>query len=142
MVAPLAGRWTDISGASTVLMTGCVLMALWAFPIFGLIHRFGIPGVFCAIIGGQIIVSIIFSPLAAYFRQLFPPEIRYTASSIGFQGATIVGAAGPLIAQVLQNAANGATWPISLYLIAIALIAATCVFLMRSTGGLCDNSSS
>lgn len=131
IVAPLAGRWTDLAGASTVLLTGCALMALWSFPIFSLIHHFGIVGVFCAIIGGQIIISIIFSPLAAYFRELFAPEIRYTASSIGFQAATILGAASPLIAQLLQNAAHGATWPISLYFVAIALVAGACVLAVR-----------
>ncbi len=131
VVAPIAGRWTDVAGASTVLLTGCALMALWAFPIFILIHNFGIPGVFCAIIGGQIIISIIFSPLAAYFRELFAPEIRYTASSIGFQVATILGAASPLLAQLLQNAAHGATWPISLYFVALALVAGVCVLTVR-----------
>lgn len=132
IVAPIAGRWTDIAGASVVLLTGCALMALWSFPIFALIHRFGIAGVFCAIIGGQIIISIIFSPLAAYFRELFAAEIRYTASSIGFQVATILGASSPLIAQALQNGAHGATWPISLYFVAIAFTAAACVLAMRS----------
>ena len=131
IVAPVAGRWTDVAGASTVLLTGCVLMILWAFPIFSLIHHFGIVGVFCAIIGGQIIISIIFSPLAAYFRELFDPEIRYTASSIGFQAATILGAASPVIAQLLQNAADGATWPISLYFVAIAIVAGACVLAVR-----------
>ncbi|MGH7736912.1 MAG: MFS transporter [Candidatus Tyrphobacter sp.] len=131
IVTPLVGRWCDLSGTTVALFTACAMMALWAFPMFFVMHRFGVAGVFCAIVVGQIITSMIFSPLVAYFRELFEPEIRYTASSLGFQIATILGASSPLIAQSLQNASAGATWPISTYMVIVAAIAAISVLAMH-----------
>lgn len=131
IVAPLAGRLSDRFGTTSVLLVASFLMVLWAFPMFLAIKVFAVAGVFVAIIVGQVIVSLIFSPMAAFFRELFAPEIRYSGSSIGFQVATIVGALSPMIAEALQKATGGATWPISTYVAAIGLVAFGCVFLVR-----------
>jgi MHS family shikimate/dehydroshikimate transporter-like MFS transporter len=59
------------------------------------------------------------------YSELFPARLRYSGASLGFQiGAALSGGLTPIIAASLM-AWSGATWPISVYLIACACITLT-----------------
>jgi MHS family shikimate/dehydroshikimate transporter-like MFS transporter len=72
---------------------------------------------------GSIITGFIFAQQATMFAELYEPQVRYSAVSIGFQVATVIGGGfGPLIAQALQQGAGGSTVPVSAYLVLVAVI--------------------
>jgi MHS family shikimate/dehydroshikimate transporter-like MFS transporter len=63
-----------------------------------------------------------FGPQAAFMPELFGTRLRYSGASLGCQvAAAISGGFAPMIATGLLAWA-GATWPIVLYLIALAAI--------------------
>ena len=59
---------------------------------------------------------------APWCSELFAARLRYSGASLGFQiGAAIAGLT-PLAAATLMASTDGATWPISVYLMVIAAI--------------------
>jgi MFS transporter, MHS family, shikimate and dehydroshikimate transport protein len=63
-----------------------------------------------------------FAPQAAFLPELFGTRTRYSGASLGCQvSAAISGGLAPIIATSLLGW-SGRTWPISLYLVGLALI--------------------
>jgi MHS family shikimate/dehydroshikimate transporter-like MFS transporter len=71
----------------------------------------------------------------AFFAEAFETGVRYTGISLGFQLANIIGGLTPLIATALVAGAGGASWPISLFLMAGALVTVGCVIAMPESVG-------
>jgi MHS family shikimate/dehydroshikimate transporter-like MFS transporter len=66
--------------------------------------------------------------------ELFGTNVRYSGVSVGFQiGAAIFGGITPLIAVISVNYFGGATWPISIYLMVLALVSLIAVASTRET---------
>ncbi len=64
-----------------------------------------------------------FSVGAPWYSELFAARLRYSGASLGFQiGAAISGGLTPFAAATFMAWTGGATWPISAYLIVLALI--------------------
>jgi MFS transporter, MHS family, shikimate and dehydroshikimate transport protein len=61
---------------------------------------------------------------APWYSELFTARLRYSCgASLGFQiGAAISGGLTPFAAATFMAWTGGATWPISVYLIILALI--------------------
>jgi MHS family shikimate/dehydroshikimate transporter-like MFS transporter len=75
-----------------------------------------------AITFGQMVMFGIGAP---WYSELFSARLRYSGASLGFQvGAAISGGLTPLIAASLMAWSGGATWPVSLLLIACAAVTA------------------
>jgi MHS family shikimate/dehydroshikimate transporter-like MFS transporter len=65
--------------------------------------------------------------------ELFGTRVRYTGASIGCQvSAAVSGGFAPIVATALLAWA-GATWPVSVYMIALGLIAAVAVVVAKET---------
>ena len=65
---------------------------------------------------------MMFGPQAAYLPELFGTETRYSGASLGCQvSAALSGGFAPIVATALLGWA-GATWPVSLLMIALAVI--------------------
>jgi len=70
---------------------------------------------------------------ASWMPELFGTRVRYTGASLGCQvSAAISGGFSPIVATALL-AWTGATWPVSLYMIALGLVAAWAVIAARET---------
>ena len=83
--------------------------------------------------GGRFLAT---TNVAAYMPELFGTRTRYSGASLGCQvSAALSGGFAPLIAAGLLAWA-GATWPISLYLIALAAITLAAVLASRETANL------
>ncbi|CAK8742488.1 hypothetical protein SODG_005777 [Sodalis praecaptivus] len=69
---------------------------------------------------------------AAMLSEAFPPHMRYTgmASSRELAGA-IAGGTLPFIAVALQSSAGGEWWPIAVYAISLAILAALGALLLK-----------
>jgi MHS family shikimate/dehydroshikimate transporter-like MFS transporter len=123
---PLFGWMSDKLGRKTMFYASCLFSALFAFPLFWLLDTreptIVILTIVVAISFGQMVMFGIGAP---WYSELFTARLRYTGASLGFQvGAALSGGLSPLIAASLMTWAGGATWPVSLFLIACALITA------------------
>lgn len=136
ITTPLAGALGDRIGQKRVVSIGLVGLALWAFPMFLLIGTETVGGLFLAVGVGGVLVGWLFSGQATLFASFFSPEVRYSGMSLGFQIGTVIGGGfGPLIAQALTTAAGGSTWPVSLYMVLVAVAAFVATQLVKAGYG-------
>ncbi len=131
---PIAGALGDRIGQRKVVMIGLVGLALWAFPMFALINTASVPALFLASGVGGVLVGWIFSTQATLFAGYFPTKVRYSGMSLGFQLGTVVGGGfSPIIAQGLAGASGG-TWPVSIYIVIVAVAAFIAVAVVKAHG--------
>jgi MFS transporter, MHS family, shikimate and dehydroshikimate transport protein len=65
---------------------------------------------------------------------MFPSNLRYSGASLGYQlAAPIGGGLVPVAAAAVVGMTSGATWPVSLLMIAIALATIVAVFYAKET---------
>jgi metabolite-proton symporter len=118
----LSGWISDKVGRRLPFMIGAALSGAWAFAFFPLLETGAPAAVFLAILLDLGFLSLMYGPQAALFAELFPPEVRYSGASIGYQlGAVVGGGFAPIIATALF-AHYGSTFPIALYLAAVCAI--------------------
>lgn len=123
----LAGAISDRVGRKKVYTTGTILAMIFVIPYFELLKSgnwwLALLGIF---IGFSCIWALVGATLGSYFAESFPPAVRYTGVSLGYQvGAAFFGGPLPLIATALV-AAYASTLPVGLVVIgfgAISLVA-------------------
>ncbi|WP_026360687.1 MFS transporter [Amycolatopsis nigrescens] len=133
IATPLLAVYSDRVGRRRVCIAASVLAAVWAFPLFALIHT-GNPlliGVSLSV--GLIAFAALFGPMGAFLPELFATRYRYTGASVAYNASSIVGGGiTPLLATQLI-ASTGSSVPVSLYLAGIAVICGLCVYFLRET---------
>ena len=120
---PLFGWISDKVGRRPVYICGAILSALVAFPIFWLLETRNPTIVVITIaVAMSLTHGTMFGPQAAFLPELFGTRTRYSGASLGCQvAAALSGGLSPILATALLAWA-GATWPISLMMIALAAI--------------------
>jgi MHS family shikimate/dehydroshikimate transporter-like MFS transporter len=131
---PLAGALSDRFGRKPIYMIGVVLSIAAAFPVFWLLDTRDPTTV---VIGLALVMNVThaigFGIGASWMPELFGTRVRYSGASLGCQvSAALSGGFAPIIATALMGWA-GATWPVSLYLIALGLVAAVAVMAASET---------
>ena len=131
----LSGWLSDRWGRRLPFMIGAALSGAWAFAFFPLLETGAPAAVFLAILLDLGFLSLMYGPQAALFAELFPPEVRYSGASIGYQlGAVVGGGFAPIIATALY-ARYGSTFPIALYLAAVCAISFVSVAFLSAHSG-------
>jgi MFS transporter, MHS family, shikimate and dehydroshikimate transport protein len=134
LVMPLAGWLSDVIGRRAIYLAGTAFGILLAFPIFWLFETRDPTIVTGAIVVGICLCQgVIFALHASFMPELFGADARYSGVSLGFQlGAAIGGGLTPVIAAgiVLRT---GATWPVSLILVALGVVTVFAVLSTRET---------
>ncbi|TXM72674.1 MHS family MFS transporter [Methylobacterium sp. WL12] len=120
---PLFGWLSDKVGRRPMYFVGSAVSACCALVLFSLLDTRDPTTVVLTI---AVIMSLthamMFGPQAAFMPELFGTRTRYSGASLGCQvAAAISGGFAPIIATGLLAWA-GATWPIALYLIALAVV--------------------
>ena len=71
---------------------------------------------------------------ASFLSEMFPPNLRYSGASLGYQiAAPLGGGLVPFVAAALVGLTHGATWPVSVLMIVIALMSIFAVLAARET---------
>lgn len=120
---PLAGWLSDVFGRKTLYLTGGVASILLAFPLFWMFETKDATIITLALITTMTLThALLFGPKAAFMPELFGTRVRYSGASLGANvAAALSGGFSPLIATALLAWA-GASWAVSLYIIALSMI--------------------
>jgi MHS family shikimate/dehydroshikimate transporter-like MFS transporter len=120
---PFFGWLSDRIGRKTMFYSSCLFAIAFAFPMFWLLDTKD-----ALIITLTIVAAITFGQMvgfgvgAPWYAELFTGRLRYSGASLGFQiGAAISGGLTPFAAATFIAWTGGATWPISIYLVVLAL---------------------
>lgn len=118
---PLFGWLSDRIGRRPMYIGGAIVSALCAFVVFPLMEtRDPVVVVLTIAVVMSLTHATMFGPQAAFMPELFGTRLRYSGASLGCQiAAAISGGFAPMIATGLLAWA-GATWPIAIYLAALA----------------------
>jgi MHS family shikimate/dehydroshikimate transporter-like MFS transporter len=123
LMIPVFGWLADRIGRKTMFYASSVFAMAFAFPMFWLLDTKDpliiTLTIIAAITFGQMIG---FSVGAPWYSELFAARLRYSGASLGFQVWAAIGGLTPFVAATFMAWSGGATWPISVYLIALALI--------------------
>jgi len=131
---PAFGMLSDRIGRRPVYLCGAFFLVVFAFPFFWLLQTKVPVLVVLAIVLGMIGHAAMYGPQAAFFSELFGTNVRYSGASIGYQLASpFAGGLAPLIATALLEWSGGASWPVSLYLIATAAVTLVSIWLTLET---------
>ncbi|CAM5609790.1 MFS transporter OS=Streptomyces gougerotii OX=53448 GN=GCM10010227_01970 PE=4 SV=1 [Streptomyces diastaticus subsp. diastaticus] len=114
-------------------MIGAAGVGLWMFPFFRLIDTGSFPALLLAVTVGLVLHGAMYAPQAAFFSEMFATRMRYSGASIGAQFSSVAaGAPAPLIATALL-AEYDSSVPVSLYVIAAAVITLIAVGVAQET---------
>jgi MFS family permease len=127
---PLFGHLSDIYGRRTITAIGCAIMIVFPFVYFGMLDTKSLPLVFIAIAVALPLQDLQYGPQAAFIAESFPPALRYSGSSLGYQLASITaGGPSPIIAALLLRD-YGTSTAIAVYISLCSVLSLICVFLM------------
>jgi MFS transporter, MHS family, shikimate and dehydroshikimate transport protein len=132
---PAFGSLSDALGRRPVYVFGAVFSALMSFPLFMLLGTKTPELAWIAIVLGLAVGhAAMYGPQASFFAELFGTKVRYSGVSLGYNLASIfAGALSPLIATSLMAAYKPLTWPISVYMIILAVITVVSVYFASET---------
>jgi MFS family permease len=124
---------SDRIGRRKMYLAGSIGTAIWAFPLFWLVDTGTGWGMTLGLLGGQVTLSMMYGPLAAFFSEMFSAEFRYSGASLGYQLGALLGGAISSVVAAWLFAEFHSNVPISLYIIAVSLIAIACVLALTET---------
>jgi MFS transporter, MHS family, shikimate and dehydroshikimate transport protein len=132
---PAFGALSDRVGRRPVSIFGAIFSALMSFPLFMLLGTKNPQlGWIAIVLGLAVGHAAMYGPQASFLSELFGTKVRYSGVSLGYNLASIfAGALSPLIATGLMTAYKPETWPISLYMIVLALITIVSVYYATET---------
>jgi MFS transporter, MHS family, shikimate and dehydroshikimate transport protein len=133
IVLPLAGALSDRFGRLPLYLIGAGLTILAAFPIFWLIDTKSPTLIALALSLGLGANALMYGPLAAFYSEMFGANVRYSGTSLGYQGATIIGGLAPFIATALLGIFGPVSWPIAVYIIVMTIITFVSAYLAGET---------
>lgn len=138
---PLFGALSDRVGRRPVYMLGCVAAIALAFPIFwGIETKDPTTVILAFVVGMSVGHGIMYGVQASFLSEMFPSNLRYSGASLGYQlAAPIGGGLVPVAAAAVVGMTGGATWPVSLLMIAIALATIVAVLYAKETAPAAAN---
>src|SRR6516162_4987215 len=132
---PAFGALSDHVGRRPVYIFGAIFSALMSFPLFMLLGtKVPVLAWIAIALGLAIGHAAMYGPQASFFAELFGTKVRYSGVSLGYNLASIfAGALSPIIATWLMTTYKPETWPISVYMIILALITLVSVYFALET---------
>jgi MFS transporter, MHS family, shikimate and dehydroshikimate transport protein len=130
---PAFGALSDRVGRRPVYIFGAVFSM--SFPMFMLLATKNPQlGWIAIVLGLAVGHAAMYGPQASFLSELFGTKVRYSGVSLGYNLAAIfAGALSPLIATGLMTAYRPETWPISVYMTALAPVTIVSVYFATET---------
>lgn len=135
VLIPIMGSLSDKVGRKKMYIYGVLVMFIYAFPYFLLLHQ----GTFITLLISTVIgLGVIWAPITAVlgtmFSEIFDAKVRYTGITLGYQiGAALAGGTAPLVATALLLEFNNSWIPIALYIMLTAIISLISVWAIRDS---------
>ena len=120
----IGGRICERFGPGRTMMWGGIAAAIGAFPVFWLIDTRNPIGVILGVTVGVALVSVAYAVTGTLLTELFPPKLRYSGVSLGYNLAGALSGFLPLIAVALLGVSGGASWTAAIIFIALGLFTA------------------
>jgi MFS family permease len=121
---PFFGYVSDRIGRKRMYVIGAVAMMVFAFPYYALIDSGNQVLIVLAVILSLPVHDMQYGPQAAFIAESFPPAVRYSGASLGYQLASVTsGGPAPIIAAWLVHTYQSSLG-VSTYLAIIAAISA------------------
>lgn len=128
LVTPIYGVLGDRLGQARLYVVGSCLVALMAFPFFGLVGlRTGAAIWVGFVLAYNLGPTLLLSVQPSLLSRMFDPDVRYTGMSVAYQVSSIVGGLTPLFSLWLLRRSDGAPWMVASFLVAVALLSFGCV---------------
>ncbi|GAB3302359.1 MFS transporter [Pseudoclavibacter terrae] len=121
-VTIFAGRLAERFGPGRMTVVGGLTTGIAAFPLFWLIDTESPIAIIAAVSIGIALITLSYAVTGALLAELFPPRLRYSGVSLGYNLAGAISGFLPLIATALITVGDGSSWPAVLVLIGICLI--------------------
>ena len=121
---PVCGHLSDRIGRRTTFRIGLTGLIVFAGPYFWLLsQRSTFSIVFATVIAIGFVWPFVTASLSAVLAEMFPPEVRYSGISLGYQiGGALVGGTAPLVATLLLAVDHGRWRWIAIYIAVISAI--------------------
>src|SRR5579875_3252620 len=124
---------SDRIGRRGLYMAGALCLGIWGFPLFWLVNTGSAIAIWIALVVGQVFLSMMYGPQAAFYSELFTARLRYSGASLGYQtGALFGGGLATIIAAALYDATRNSI-SISIYILIMGLVSFVSVFLLTET---------
>jgi len=134
LLLPFLGHLADRIGRRLLLLAGSGGVALFALPMFWLVHHHDPALVVAGQLGMAVILACFFAPLMTTMISQFPASVRVTGYSIGYNiPLAIFGGTAPLVATYLIDKTHLQLAP-AFYMIAAGVIAFAVIWLMPDDG--------
>ncbi len=135
LTIPLCGALSDRIGRRPIYVLGCLAAIALAFPLFWAIEtRAPLTVVLGFVIGMSVGHGIMYGVQASFLSEMFPSNLRYSGASLGYQlAAPIGGGLIPVLAAAIVGVMHGATWPVSVLMIVLALLTMIAVLFAEET---------
>ena len=116
-----AGWLSDLFDPRRVLIVGCLGTILVGALLSPLLGGGSMTGVFVFLSLGLLAMGFVYGPLGAWLPGLFPPQVRYTGTSLAFNiGGIIGGGLTPALAKMIAD--KGGLAPVGDYLAGAAVL--------------------
>ena len=128
---PFFGYLSDRIGRRRMYMLGAASIGVYAFIYFALLNTNVPAWIFLAIVLSLVPHAMMYGPQAALIAEGFPPRLRYSGASLGYQLASLIaGGPAPLVATALF-ARYGSGYAIAAYIAACAVISLVAAALLK-----------
>jgi len=133
VITPFMGLLSDKIGRKPVLITGCLIIAVFAYPLFIVLTKghalYDLLSQMVFAVG----LAMVFGPFGAMMVELFPARIRMSAVSIGYNiGFAVFGGTAPFVATYLIDITGNKLSP-SYYLVLAALVSLIIFVMIRES---------
>jgi MFS transporter, MHS family, shikimate and dehydroshikimate transport protein len=126
---------SDFWGRRPIYLFGAAVLVLGIFPFFYVVQTGRVELIWLALsLALGVAHAAMYAPQAAFFSELFGTGIRYSATSMGFQLASVLaGGLAPSIATALLGLGNGKPWLVATYVAFMGSITFVSVLCTRET---------